>query len=249
MDRRQAEEIYDRDYARSYDEKFLLHGHYRLKSEFEVRLIGDQLPHGGRWLDVACGTGWLLSRFPGVPRAGLDLSPAMLALAREANPDALDLREGDFQEEIPEWVGRWDLVTCMWYAYGLVESVGAVERVLANLAAWTSGTGSCFVPVCDPEQLGRGIRVPYLHRGIAFPPGTMRITGVTWTWDEPGGVRHSHVVAPPLGHMAAILKRHFDSVEVVDYPPSRWWRTRRVRSLERRRKKGLLATRKKRSTA
>ena len=129
--------------------------------------------------------------------------------------------------------------------HGLVESVADVERVLANLAAWTSETGRCFIPICDPEQLGRGIRVPYLHRGVAFPPGTMRITGVTWTWDEPDGVRHSHVVAPPLAHMVAIMERRFDTVRVVDYPPSRWWRTRRLRWLERRRKKGLLASNKK----
>jgi hypothetical protein len=164
----------------------------------------------------------------------------MLAIAREANPGAL-FREGDFTEEFPEWNGQWDLVTCMWYSYGLVESVAAVERVLANLAAWTSDSGSCFVPVCDPEQLGRRIRVPYSHRGIAFPPGTVQVTGVTWSWTEPTGERHVNVVAPPLEHLASLLAEHFRSVEIVDYPPRRWWRTRRIRWLERRRKKGLLA--------
>jgi SAM-dependent methyltransferase len=247
VDRRQALERYDDAYARTYDAKFILHDHYRLKTDFEVHLLAGLLRGGGRWLDVACGTGWFLSRFPGVERAGLDLSPAMLEVAREANPDALLFREGDFTEDIPEWNGQWDLVTCMWYSYGLVDSVAAVERVIANLAAWTSESGSCFVPVCDPEQLGRRIRVPYIHRGIAFPPGTMEVTGVTWTWTEPTGERHVNVVAPPLEHMVSMLAEHFDAVELVDYPPRRWWGTRRIRWLERRRKKGVLATAKKRA--
>lgn len=241
MDRAQALARYDDEYAGTYDAKFLLSGHYQLKTDFELRFLAELLEGRESWLDVACGTGWLLSRFPAVQRAGLDLSPAMLARAREANPDAV-LREGDFTEPHPDWEGRWDLVTCMWYAYGLVESVAAVEHVIANLAAWTSPRGACFVPLCDPEQLGSGIRVPYLHRGIAFPPGEMRITGVTWTWDEPTGERHVDVVAPPVDHMMSLFRRHFDSVDVVDYPPVRWWRTRRIRWLERRRKKGVLAT-------
>jgi SAM-dependent methyltransferase len=241
VDREQALATYNHEYARTYDQRFILSPHYRSKSEFELRLIGELLEGRDKWLDVACGTGWLLSHFPHVSRGGLDLSESMLAVARRANPDALFLREGDFTDAIPDWNGRWDLVTCMWYSYAMVESVAAVERVIANLAAWTSQRGACFVPLCDPERLGRRIRVPYLHRGIAFPPGTMRITGVTWTWEEPTGERHMNLVAPPIEHMTSVFRRHFDSVELVDYPPARWWRTRRIRWLERRRGKGIVA--------
>jgi SAM-dependent methyltransferase len=242
VDRQQIFTTYNKEYARTYDRKFNLSAHYRPAKEFELGLIGGLLEGREGWLDVACGTGWTLSRFPGVPRAGLDLSEPMLAIAREANPDALFFRQGDFTDEIPEWRRRWDLVTCLWYAYGIVETVAGVERVIANLAAWTSARGALFVPICDPEKLGRGIRVPYLHRGIAFPPGTMRVTGVTWTWEEPTGERHVNVVAPPIDHMMSVFRRHFDSVELVDYPPRRWWRTRRIRWLERRRNKGIVAT-------
>jgi ubiquinone/menaquinone biosynthesis C-methylase UbiE len=127
MDRRQVLTTYDEQYARTYDERFILSEHYRSKNEFEVEVLTELLQDGGHWLDVACGTGYFLSRFPGVPRAGLDISPAMLARAREANPDALFFREGDFTEDVPEWHGQWDLVTCMWYAYGMVESLAEVD--------------------------------------------------------------------------------------------------------------------------
>lgn len=218
MDRGQTLATYDEDYARSFDERFVTNEHYRRKTEFEVELIGRLLGEGARWLDVGCGTGYFLSRFPGVDRAGLDLSPSVLEVAREANPDALVLREADFTEGFAEWDGQWSLVTCMWYAYGLVESVDAVRRVVRNLASWTSEGGACFVPICDPELLGRRIRVPYAHPGVGFPTGDLYVTGVSWTWVEPSGKRHQDMVAPPVEHMVEMFDQHFDSVELVDYP-------------------------------
>ncbi|MHC5820258.1 MAG: methyltransferase domain-containing protein [Nostoc sp.] len=41
---------------------------------------------GAKWLEVACGTGYFLSCFPEIERAGLDISPAMLKVAKQANP-------------------------------------------------------------------------------------------------------------------------------------------------------------------
>jgi len=178
---------------------------------------------GGRWLDVACPTGYYLSRFPGVPRAGLALSPAVTKSAQCANPDALFVRDGDFTMAFPEWRGQWDVVTCMWFSYGLVESVADVERLIGNFASWLSVRGACFVPVCDPEYFGRRVRVPYTDPGAGFPPGKLMITGVTWTWEEDSGKAHHNMVAPPVEHMIALFERHFRNVELVKYPPFKWW--------------------------
>ena len=106
MDRRQVLVTYDGAYAREYERKFILNRHYKSKSEFEIAVLKRLLREGARWLDVACGTGYFLSRFPGVTRAGLDISPAMLAIARESNPDALVFKEGDFKDEYPEGKGN-----------------------------------------------------------------------------------------------------------------------------------------------
>jgi SAM-dependent methyltransferase len=231
VDKAQVLKTYDGEYARAYESRYVLSDHYRKKAGFEAGVLADLIPDGGQWLDVACGTGYLLSRFPGVRRAGIDISPDMLALARQANPDVLFLEERDFTDEVPEWTGRWDVVSCTWYSYGLVESLRAVERLIANLAAWTSERGSCFVPVFDPANLGRGIRVPYLHRNAGFPPGTILITSVTWTWIENSGQRHDDMVAPTVEHMTAILERYFESVQLVPYPKLKRWGRRRMKAL------------------
>jgi hypothetical protein len=155
----------------------------------------------------------------------------MLARAREANPDALFFRQMDFTEAMPEWHGEWDLVTCMWYAYGMVESLAEVTRVVRNLAAWTSDRGTCFLPLFDPKKL-RGVRVPYLHENVAFPPGTVLLTGVTWTWIERSGKRHQDMVAPATEVMVEMFERYFDTVKLVRYPSPRWWgRGRHVKVL------------------
>lgn len=217
MKKQQVVDTYDETYAATYDERFLLND-CQIRSDHEVEIIRQLLSPGGRWLDVGCGTGYVLSRFPGAPRAGLDLSPAMLELARQANPDALFIREGDFMDDVPEWHGQWSLVTCMWYAYCLVESMAEVERVIRNLARWTSGMGACFVPICDPIQLAADVRIPYIPAERFFYGGTLMITGVTWTWREESGKQHQNVVAPQVEHMVSMFNEYFNVVEVVEYP-------------------------------
>src|SRR5688572_6663998 len=109
--------LYDRDYAGTYDQRFIFAEHTAPNARRELELIGELLAaDGASWLDIGCGTGWFLAQFPGVKRAGLDLSAAMLELARERSPDA-DFRQGDFREPVPEWQGAWSLVSCMWAAY------------------------------------------------------------------------------------------------------------------------------------
>jgi SAM-dependent methyltransferase len=236
MNTRQVLETYDDDYAQTYNERFLLNERSKIAFDREIRIVKELLPGVGKWLDVACGTGCLLSQFPGVPRAGLDISPVMLELARQANRDALFFREGDFKAAVPEWDGQWSLVTCMWYAYCLVESMAEVRDLIRNLAAWTSDTGACFVPVWEPRNLSKHIRTPYVVPD-RFYGGNVLITGVMWTWIEESGKRHDNMVAPHIDHMVAMFKEYFDVVEVMQYPLSRHrWGPRR---------KAILATSKK----
>ena len=117
--------LYDDAYAAAYDEKFLLSPPAKPDSDHELALLRGFLTPGVSWLDVACGTGYFLRHFPEIERAGIDLSPAMLRLAREANPE-IPLIQCDFRDRNASAPGRWGLVSCMWYAYGLVDTVADV---------------------------------------------------------------------------------------------------------------------------
>src|SRR5262245_49746429 len=133
MNREEIIDLYDDEYAASYEQKFILSSLAKSDTDFELRLIRRLLRPRESWLDVACGTGYFLRHFPEVERAGIVLSPAMLKLAQSANPGAT-LLQHDFRDPIPTWNDSWGLVSCMWYAYGLVNTVSDLQAVVRNLA-------------------------------------------------------------------------------------------------------------------
>jgi SAM-dependent methyltransferase len=209
--------LYDEGYAAAYDEKFLLSPPAKPESDHELELLRGFLTAGVRWLDVACGTGYFLRHFPQIERAGLDLSPAMLRLARAANPGVL-LIERDFREPDASWVDQWGLVSCMWYAYGLVDTVPDILRLIENMAAWTAPDGACFMPLCDPRMM-TGVNLPC---EVSAPvPGRVMITGIVWSYIEDDGRKvHSHMIAPNVEFMVEQFERYFEDVSIHRYPTS-----------------------------
>lgn len=152
MDKNRVYDIYDNAYARKYNEKFIFSDCH---ADFEQSVIKDllnELDKDVKWLDVACGTGYFLSRFPDIDRCGLDISPAMLDVARKDNP-GVNFIEGDFKDKHLQWQNQWDLVSCMWWAYSYVESLTELEQVIENLACWTSDRGVLFLPVGTLEDI------------------------------------------------------------------------------------------------
>lgn len=213
--------VYNARYAASYDDTFLHGEHYQEATAFELAWLREQMPRGGAlldaacgtWLDAACGTGWFLSQFPEVDRCGLDLSPAMLDLARSRNP-GVPFLEADFREPQPSLEARFDLVTLMWWAYCYAGSVAAIRKTIANIAAWTKPGGSCFVPMCDPAELCQ-IDLPNQIGGT-------EITAVVWNWtDQRCGLRHDNLIAPHREVFTRMFADHFDTIEVLDYPQFR----------------------------
>lgn len=214
----QVRATYDEAYARRYDASFLLnpaHG-FRDKTLLELFLLRMLTLQADSWLDVACGTGFFLRHGRGNPRlrcTGLDLSPAMLARAREANPEALFV-EGDFLAPHPELEGRFALTTCMWGAYGLQESVAHIARLVDNLARWTRPGGTVFMPVFDPAGF-----VTLQAEGRLMKIVTLRAPdGTRWSYREPDGKLHEDVLAPPLEVMRAMFEPAFDDVDLRPYP-------------------------------
>ena len=230
----QVLQTYDESYATEYDQTFLQDVWTRESVAFQLQLLGEQLRGARNWLDVACGTGYVLSRFPEVERTGLDLSSAMLAIARRKNP-GVALVQRNFREPYPEWDGRWDVISCMWWAYCLGESMTEVQQVVANLASWTSERGKCFVPLCNPQKFDRdNIKIPYIDPKV---PGRCMITGITWTWIQPNGKRHDEVVSPQVEHVAAMFRQYFDVVRIVEGPLDRigeGWRVQDILLAEKK---------------
>ena len=217
MRREDIRKLYDREYAEKYNERFLIGDPYRQTTEHECVLLMELLSGASSWLDVACGTGYMLSRFPQMVRCGLDISPAMLDVARRDNP-GVELILGDFLSSRPEWVGRWDVVSCMWQAYSYVDTVKEVGRLIGNLAAWTAPGGSCFMPICDLEVLC-GYEIPF-RRWLDTADGTLQIEAVVWSCLEPTGRRHVNLVTLHRERFVEEFKEYFDAVDVVDYPHS-----------------------------
>lgn len=209
-------ELYDRNYAESYNANFLLGKNYREYTEHEVSLIRGFLDPESSWLDVACGTGYFLSLFQGIRRAGLDLSPAMLEFARWENI-GVNFYERDFREDVSAWHNQWDLVTCMWDAYCYVESIAEVDRLIENMAKWTSERGTCFMPVFDQDVICK-TPIPYKP-----PPhsndGHMIIQGIVVTWvDVFLDKHHTNLIFPHLEHMIGVFRKFFAEVKLMDYP-------------------------------
>jgi len=225
MDKNDVLEVYDEDYAQEYNQRFLLNEISKENADFEqetIRKLLGEIGEGATWLDVACGTGYFLSHSPNVERAGLDLSPAMLKVAKQANPNALFV-QGDYRDKHSHWEGKWDLVSCMWWAYGYVESLPQLEAVIENLAGWTSEQGICFLPVCEPAGLGGGeLKLPYTCKNLGGNGGLVQFEGVIWSWiDEELGKQHLNMLAPQLEYMLALFSKYFNQVEVFEYPSFR----------------------------
>ena len=219
MNKNDVPEIYDEDYAQRYNKKFIFSDCHADFEEAVLRSLLNELGNEAKWLDVACGTGYFLSRFPNIKRCGLDISPAMLDVARKDNPE-VSFVEGDFKDKYLQWENQWDLVSCMWWAYSYVESLPELERVIGNLARWTSEQGILFLPVGNPEVVTVGeVSFPHTIDEIGVYGGKIKLEGMIWTWvDEDSNKQHLHLIAPHLEYLSSLVSQYFDRVDIIDYP-------------------------------
>jgi hypothetical protein len=209
--------LYDDEYAATYEAKFMHSDLTRADTQHELTLLGQFLSDGRSWLDVECCTGFWLRNFPAVERAGIEISPAMCRRATEGNPGVTILLH-DFRDPLPAWRGRWGLVSCMWYGYGLVDTLEQLELVIHNLWSLTAADGTCFVPLADPFLM-TGVDLPY--RVDWDETSHAQITGIVWSFVEEGGNKvHLNQIAPKLEYMVAQFEIYFESVELIRYPPA-----------------------------
>lgn len=205
-------EIYTSAYAETYNHKFLDSDLTRSDTKAELDILAGLLKGQCRWLDVACGSGYFLARFPSVDRTGLDLSPGMLAAARNVAP-GVHFVEGNYLVPRPEWNNSFDVVSCMWYAYGYVTTLDEFDTLIMNLSDWVHPKGTLFLPYLQLLRLWSDIpfNVPY------GGPGEVQIPAVYWTYQEPSGEKHL-MISPHRDYIHELLLKRFAAVEIVEYP-------------------------------
>ena len=179
-------------------------------------------------LDLGCGTGGITALLAGAYQvSGLDISPAMLAVAREKLPGGTQLYLGDMTSFRLD--ARFDVIVC---AYQGINH-------LLSLAAWQSSfdcacehlnRGGLFVfDIITPgqlEQLAAGPRIVQEFAGNYLLIRVRTADGMVFDWHievyelQPDGRYRllTQTVALrsfPLADIRAALRARFASVEII----------------------------------
>jgi ubiquinone/menaquinone biosynthesis C-methylase UbiE len=122
------------------------HGYHALIDELEIDLVA-RYGKAKDILECGCGTGLLLERFASFARSakGMDLSPGMLAKAKERG---LDVQEGSVTE-LPFADESFD-VTCSFKVLAHVPQIG---KALAEMARVTRPGGVILAELYNPLSL------------------------------------------------------------------------------------------------
>lgn len=144
--------MYDGEFAELYD---LVHEgrgkDYLAEAEDIAKLIRSRTPDADSILDVACGTGGHLRHFAGLfgHAEGLELSPAMIAIAARRAPGCA-LHEGDMRRF--ELGRTFAAITCMFSSIGHLADAAELDAAIGCFARHTAAGGTVVVePWWFPE--------------------------------------------------------------------------------------------------
>jgi SAM-dependent methyltransferase len=147
---------------------------------FEAVLDAAEVGEGTRLLDVGCGTGMLLQLAVerGAVPAGIDVTPELLAIARDRLPEA-DLREGDM-ETLPWDDASFDAVT----GVNAFQFAGDPGKALAEAARVLRPGGTLVASLFAAPELSEGT---YVHEAMqALSPPAKESEHAPYSLSEPG---------------------------------------------------------------
>ncbi|MFC3196180.1 class I SAM-dependent DNA methyltransferase [Parapedobacter deserti] len=225
---KKADLLYDERYASIYNQIWCEKNHWKPLSDFYEKILNSLLQSSKNWLDVGCGTGYLLSKFSEVDRSGMDLSDDMLHIARSANPNATFYKQS-MTEKRPELEGKFDLVTCTGQPYCYLPTMGDIELAIARLAEWTAKDGKCMVAPSDLVDI-MDIEFPHDLYDLSGLPLSRGVTtlGVVWTSKEHDGAYY-YQLCPHLDQLVRWFGDHFRKIEILLRPKSEEGTTRVLR--------------------
>ncbi|MBP3954203.1 GNAT family N-acetyltransferase [Gemmata sp. G18] len=167
--------------------------------------------HRGAALDVGCGTGRLMGLLGGhgFRTDGLDVSPAMLALARDRHPDARLFHADICGWELPrsyDLIVAWDSV---WHV-----PLAEQEAVLTKLCRGLSASGVLVFTMGGtdtPDEKQNSYMGPPMYHATLGVPKTLRVLA------EAGCVcRHLEYDQYPEGHVYLIAQKLGNDAPPVD---------------------------------
>lgn len=173
------------DQAEVYEERFVP---ALFQQWVEPVLQAAEAGPGDRLLDVACGTGVVAREAvrrvaPGGTVTGLDLNPAMLAVARRVVP-GIDWRLGDV-EALPFGDDTFDALTCQSAVFFFPD----VSAALAEMARVTRPGGRVVVQSFSSLHAQPAYE-PWVHMVARHAgPDAVQLLGTYWSQGEPDAMR------------------------------------------------------------
>ena len=159
-------------------------------------IIRERAPEAESLLDVACGTGKHLELLRAHFRVeGVDLDPAMLAIARTRLGDDVPLHVGDMIDL--DLGRRFDVVTCLFSSVGYVRTPDRLNRAVGTLGRHAAPGGLVILePWFTPDQWTAG----HVH-AIFVDQDDLKLArmSVSEPVTDPLTVRFHYLVASPQG--------------------------------------------------
>lgn len=214
---------YTEDYAKNYNNLYLLDDVHHQHFSFEIEVLEKLLSNKKTWLDVACGTGLHLDtvKVPHIKKFGLDRSEGMLSYAKKNTCESInyildDIGSTNLQDS-------FDLVSFLWMGYVHSASIKDSLSVIYSASEKVNYKGDYLLTFCDPLHIFQATtdKKMYIDRGY------MSFDGIFWSYkDDKNGIEYTDLVAPNKFKILDMLSKDYESVREIVYPKKNdlYWR-------------------------